>query len=188
MQTGATAKRNVVSLAQRRHSTSRVTAVHAQIADLIDHPKFVETHTQVHHAVRKSDHLMRSARYAYWIARVVGADGRVCARAGLLHDLHSRLGTWSTHGAIAASVADEIGEAPEVCRAIVPHMFPLGPAPRTREGWVLAVADKVATVVDAAHFVAKLFTGESLRERRLLLASDRFVRRESQEQVWSRAA
>jgi len=188
MQTGAITNRKVVSLAQRRHSTSHVTAVHAQIADLLVHPKFVETHTQVHHSVRKSDHLMRSARYAYWIGRVVGANARVCARAGLLHDLHSRLGTWSTHGAIAASVADEIGESSEVCRAIVPHMFPLGHAPRTREGWVLAVADKIATVVDAAHFVARLFTGESLRERRLLLASDRFIQQQSQETVLSRAA
>lgn len=174
MQDGANASHKVVSLVPRRKAQG---GVYDEIADLLVHPKYVETHSQVHHSVRKSDHLMRSARYAYWIARVVGADARVCARAGLLHDLHSRLGTWATHGAIAAAVADEIGEGPEVCRAIVPHMFPLGPAPRTKEGWVLALADKVATLVDAVSFVANMSTGRSLRQRRLLLASDRFVRR-----------
>lgn len=188
MQVGATDQRNVISLGSRRSRTSNATAVHQEIADLLDHPHFVETHSQVHHSVRKSDHLIRSARYAYWIGRLVGANARVCARAGLLHDLHSRLGTWSTHGAIAAAVADEIGEDAEVCRAIVPHMFPLGPAPRTREGWVLALADKIATAVDAASFVAKLFTGESLRERRLLMSSDRFLQSSSQPSDLSRAA
>jgi len=152
--------------------------VREHIEDLLVHPKFTETRIQVHHSIRKSEHLERSARYAHWLAEVIGADSRVCARAGLLHDLHSRLGTWSTHGAIAAAVADEIGEEPRVGQAIVGHMFPVGPAPRTKEGWVLAVADKVATLADAVQFLAHLATGHSLRERRLLLASDRFVRQE----------
>ncbi|MFW5739851.1 MAG: HD domain-containing protein [Myxococcota bacterium] len=185
MQAGADRKHNVVHLAHRRFLRGRILD---EISDLLSHPKFLETHEQVHHSVRKSEHLIRSARFAYWIARAVGANPRVCARAGLLHDLHSRLGTWSTHGAIAAAVADEIGEEPEVCRAIVPHMFPLGPAPRTREGWVLAIADKLATMADTADFLLHMVDGRSLRERRMLLATDRFVCRSKQRAVVKRAA
>jgi glycyl-tRNA synthetase beta chain/uncharacterized protein len=191
MQQGAQVEKKVVALATRSSHTKARRGLYAEIHDLLRHPTFVETHFQVHHSVRKSDHLLRSASYAYWLAAVVHANRRVCARAGLLHDLHSRLGTWSTHGAIAASVADEMGEDHDVCRAIVPHMYPLGPAPRTREGWVLAVADKMATLVDAAHFVAKLVNGESLRQRRMLRATDRFLRGEAETVVdshWPHAA
>lgn len=151
------------------------------IRDLLRHPKYLETRYQLHHGGRKSDHLERSARYAHWLAGVTGANRRVCARAGLLHDLHSRLGTLSTHGAIAACVAAEMGEDADVCRAILPHMYPLGPAPTTREGWVLVVADKVATVVDTLRFVAWMLTGESLRRRRMLCESDPFLRRRDRE-------
>lgn len=150
---------------------------YSEVSDLLYHPLFLETHLQLHHSVRKSEHLMRSARYAYFLAGVFRANKRVCARAGLLHDLYSRFGTWSNHGAIAASVARDMGENREVCNTIVPHMFPMGPMPRTREGWVLALADKMATVVDTAHFVAKMVNGESLRQRRMLRASDQFLPR-----------
>lgn len=160
----------------------------AVVADLVEHPEFAETHQQIHHSVPKSEHLLRSARYAYWLAGVLGADRRVSARAALLHDLHSRLGTLSTHGAIAAEVALRMGESEDVCRAIMPHMFPLGPAPETREGWVLVVADKIASVVDVAHFVVKLFAGKSLAQRRSLRASDPYLRRSEAEQTWARAA
>jgi glycyl-tRNA synthetase beta chain/uncharacterized protein len=169
----------------RRKPTPAALAV---IADLVDHPEFAETHRQIHHSVRKSEHLMRSARYAFWLAGVLGADRCVSARAALLHDLHSRLGTLSTHGAVAAKVAASMGEGEDVCRAIVPHMFPLGPAPETREGWVLVVADKIASVVDVAHFVVNLFAGKGLAQRRSLRASDPYLRRDETEQTWARAA
>lgn len=155
------------------------------IGDLLEHPKFLETRYQLHHGGRKSDHLVRSARYSYWLAGVVGADRLVSARAGLLHDLHSRLGTLSSHGGIAASVAAQMGESHDVCRAIVPHMFPLGPAPTTREGWVLAVADKVASVVDALHYMARMLTGKALRTHRTLRRIDPYLRRRGEEQAWS---
>ena len=147
----------------------------ADVDDLLEHPVFLETRYELHHNVRKSDHLLRASRYAWMLAGVVNADRRICARAGLLHDLHSRLGSWSTHGSIAASVANDIGESQDVCDAIVPHMFPLGPAPKTREGWVLTVADKAASVADALSFAANVFSGQSMANRRKLRASDRYL-------------
>lgn len=179
MQAGEPTGSKVVALSTRSQQRIVTKGMYAEVEDLLRHPTFLETRFQIHHNVRKSDHLLRSARYAWMIASVVQADRRTCARAGLLHDVLSRLGTWSSHGAIAASVADQMGESPDVCDAIIPHMYPMGPAPRTREGWVLAVADKVASVVDTLHFVVHLITGKSLQQRKLLRASDRFLRRDS---------
>jgi glycyl-tRNA synthetase beta chain len=144
------------------------------IGDLISHPKVAETRHHIHHSIPKHDHLLRSARYSFQIAGVLGADRWVCARAAILHDLDSRLGSLSGHGAIAARLASEMGEPEAVCQAIVPHMFPLGPRPTSREGWVLAIADKMASLSDLTHFVLGLFSG-SLQRRRRLRATDPYV-------------
>jgi len=146
------------------------------IRDLVAHPKVAETSHLLHHNVSKQEHLLRSARISYRLAPVLGADRRVCARAALLHDIDSRLGTWATHGHIAARVAAQMGEPEPVCRAIVPHMFPIGPAPTSREGWVLVIADKLASLYDMTHFMVGLFSGRSLRARRKLAQSDPFHR------------
>ncbi|MBP1468160.1 HD domain-containing protein [Candidatus Chloroploca sp. M-50] len=146
----------------------------ALIADLLAHPRVVETRHHLHHSVSKHDHMLRVARYSYALAPLMGADQRTATRAAILHDLDSRLGTLTTHGAIAARVAAELGEGEEVSQAIVSHMYPLGPRPTTREGWVLAVADKIASVTDLTTFVSGLFTGQSIQMRRQLCASDPF--------------
>ncbi len=142
------------------------------IADLLEHPKVAETQHHIHHSIPKHDHLLRSARYSYRLAPFFGADRRICTRAAILHDIDSRLGTLSNHGAIAARYAAELGEPAEVCNAIVSHMYPFGPGPTSREGWVLVVADKMASLSDMTHFVGGLLTGRSLRERRRLRQSD----------------
>jgi glycyl-tRNA synthetase beta chain len=146
----------------------------ACIADLLTHPRVIETRDHLHHSVPKHDHMLRVARYSYFLAPLLGADQRTAMRAAILHDLDSRLGTLTTHGAIAARVATELGEPEAVSQAIVSHMYPLGPRPTTREGWVLAVADKIASLSDMTCFVRGLFTGRSLAERRRLCASDPF--------------
>jgi len=178
---------NVVSLAQRPSTFPVAAEMRTEVEDLLHHPVFLETRFEIHHSVRKCDHLLRTARFAWMIAGAVKANRRTCARAGLLHDIHSRLGSWSTHGAIAASVASEIGENKAVCDAIVPHMFPLGPAPKTKEAWVITVADKVASLADTFHFILHAFSGSSLKQRKLLLASDRFVQHKHRTKM-SRAA
>lgn len=148
---------------------------HTIIADLLDHPKVMETRDHIHHSIPKHDHLMRSARYSYQIAPLLNADQRICVRAAILHDLDSRKGTLTTHGAIAARLAADLGEPEAVSQAIISHMYPFGPKPTTREGWVLVVADKMASVSDFTHFVRGIFTGRSLEERRRLRTSDPYV-------------
>jgi glycyl-tRNA synthetase beta chain/uncharacterized protein len=144
------------------------------IDDLLTHPKVVETRHHMHHHISKHDHLLRSARFSYRLAPLFGADPHVSVRAAILHDIDSRLGTLTTHGAIAARFASELGEPEAVAQAIVSHMYPMGPAPTTREGWVLVLADKLASLADMSAFVRGLPTGRSLRTRRLLRQSDPF--------------
>lgn len=144
------------------------------IADLLHHPRVVETRHHMHHSVPKHDHLLRSVHFSYYLAPFFGADQVTCVRAALLHDLDSRYGTLTTHGAIAARVAAELGEPAEVSAAIISHMYPFGPRPTTREGWVLAVADKLASLADLGAFVGGLLSGHSLRVRRQLCQSDPF--------------
>lgn len=144
------------------------------IDDLLDHPKVLETRDHMHHNIAKHDHLLRSANYAYRLAPLVGADQQVVTRAAILHDIDSRYGTAATHGAIAAEFAAELGEPLEVSQAIVSHMYPIGPKPTTREGWVLVLADKLASFTDAANFIGGLLTGHSLRTRQRLTQSDPF--------------
>ncbi|NTW03771.1 MAG: HD domain-containing protein [Oscillochloris sp.] len=144
------------------------------IADLLTHPRVIETQHHMHHSIPKHDHMMRVVRYSYRLAHLFRADRRTCVRAAILHDIDSRLGTLATHGAIAAAVASTLGEPNEVSLAIISHMYPLGPKPTTREGWVLAVADKIASFTDMTAFVGGLFTGHSLQVRRRLCETDPF--------------
>lgn len=144
------------------------------ITDLLAHPKVLETREHLHHSIPKHDHLMRSVKFSYRFARLLRADARTCVRAALIHDIDSRYGTLSTHGAIAARWAAEQGEPPEVCTAIESHMYPFGPAPKTREAWVLVLADKIAAIGDLSQFVRGLVNGRSLRELQRLKMSDPF--------------
>jgi HD superfamily phosphodiesterase len=149
---------------------------HPHIHDLLDHPKVLETREHLHHSIPKHDHLLRTVKYSFVFAALLRADERVCARAALIHDIDSRLGTLTTHGAVAARWAADQGEPDAVCRAIISHMYPLGPAPTTREGWVLVLADKVAAIGDLRQFVRGLLNGSSLETARRLRAMDPHVR------------
>lgn len=147
-------------------------ALHEYIADLLQHPKVLETRDHMHHSLSKHEHLQRTARISYRLARLLRADVRVCVRAALIHDIDSRLGTLRTHGTIAARWARALGECEQVCHAIEAHMYPFGPKPRTREAWVVSLADKAASLTDMTLALGGLMTGHTWRRRRLLRHTD----------------
>ncbi len=142
------------------------------ISDLLLHPKVVETRSHMHHSISKHDHLLRSARISYKLARVMRADVRTCVRAAMIHDIDSRMGTLRTHGRIAATWAASQGENHAVCHAIETHMYPIGPVPRTREAWVVSLADKAASLTDLTICVTGMLTGRTWDRRRVLRATD----------------
>lgn len=152
--------------------------IHTFVTDLLEHPKVVETREHMHHSISKHDHLARTARISYKLARIMRADIRICVRAAMIHDIDSRLGTLTTHGRIAADWAAAQGECHEVCHAIETHMYPFGPKPRTREAWVVSIADKAASLTDLTLMVSGMMTGRTWQRRRLLQSSDpHFVQR-----------
>ncbi len=146
------------------------------VDDLIDHPKIIEMRDHLHHGISKYDHIIRVTRFSYRIALWLNADVRVCTRAGMLHDINSRYGTLANHGEVAARWAAAQGEDPAVCEAIVSHMYPFAPAPTSREGWILTVADKAASMADLTAYVRGMLRGESQRRKRQLQLSDPFYR------------
>ena len=71
---------------------------------------------------------------------------------------------------------DVSGEDEAVCDAIISHMYPFGPAPTTREGWILSVADKAASLADITDYVRGFINGRSRVRKQNLQKSDPFHR------------
>lgn len=110
-------------------------------------------------------HSIATAKLAYRAARVLRADARVAARAGLLHDWffedrhehRNRFGANVKHGAIAAANARGIGEPSAVTEAIATHMWGyVSGAPRSREAWIVWMADNVTWLTDAVKSLVRL--------------------------------
>jgi HD superfamily phosphodiesterase len=146
------------------------------VADLLDHPKVVETKMHAHHSISKHDHLTRTARISYRLARFIKADVRTCVRAAMIHDIDSRLGTFRTHGSVAARWAKSQGECDAVCHAIETHMYPFGPKPKTREAWVVSLADKAASFTDLTMMLGGLMTGRTQSQRQQFRITDPYFR------------
>lgn len=103
--------------------------------------------------------------YITWkIASFFKLDTKSAARAGLLHDfcLYDFHGENVPHrfqlvyhpfaAARMSSTQFELSE--KECNAIESHMFPLGPIPTSREGWLITAADKICAVSEFAIGIA----------------------------------
>lgn len=112
----------------------------------------------------KTTRFMHSLNVSYlsWLtARKFGWDESAAARAGLLHDFclydfKEKLpkGEFQPfyHPKVAARTSDERFQIYEKERqAILSHMFPLGPLPRSREAWVISCMDKLCAVTEACR-------------------------------------
>lgn len=113
-----------------------------------------------HFIVNRLEHSIAAAKMAYLIARLIGADARVCARAGILHDWYfenrdehkNRAGANIHHYKISAANARGIGECEAVVKAIETHMWLyVRGKPRSKEAWIVWMADNAVWVTDAVH-------------------------------------
>lgn len=100
--------------------------------------------------------------YLSWrTAKKFGLDANVAARAGLLHDFcvydfSDKLpdGEFQAfyHPKVAAETSDERFHIYEKERqAILSHMFPLGPLPKSREAWIISCIDKMCAITEACR-------------------------------------
>jgi HD superfamily phosphodiesterase len=118
------------------------------VADLLDLPELHASRLRVHHFdLTEYDHLLQVAQTAHRVSRFLRADARVCARAGLLHDLGAHW--FNTVKPVA--LATRLEEPHTVCHAIRAHTL-LPTLPRTREAWAVVAADFITTAREC-HFV-----------------------------------
>ena len=105
--------------------------------------------------------------YISWLlAKKLGCDAKAAARAGLLHDFFlydpkqgrpSRELQAFCHPKVAARTSRETFEISEKERdAILSHMFPLGPLPKSLEAWIISGADKICACAEVFHITIAL--------------------------------
>ena len=131
------------------------------IEDLLTLPELEGSRQRVHHFdLSEYDHLLGVAHNAHRLSRLVRADARVCARAGLLHDL----GAHWFNTVRPCALARRLEEPDGVHHAIRAHTV-LPVLPRTREAWVVVAADFLTTTQEC-RFVfsrARNRAGQSVR-------------------------
>jgi len=106
-----------------------------------------------HLGTSRLDHSIHVSYITWKIAKIFHLDKRSAARAGLLHDFclydfHAKNRTHKCqliyHPKAASKTSREHFYLTEKeNKAILSHMFPLGPIPTSREAWAVTTADKI---------------------------------------------
>ena len=130
-----------------------------EVKDILENRKFMQLGAFSHH--QDTSRLMHSINVSYisWhMARRLGCDARMAARAGLLHafclyDFREKPPTGGFqafyHPKAAAKNSQEVfGISEREKSAILSHMFPLGPVPRNKEAWIITIADKICASME----------------------------------------
>ena len=130
-----------------------------EVKDILENREFMQLGAFSHH--QSTSRLMHSINVSYisWhIARKLGCDARMAARAGLLHDFclydfreKPPTGGFQAfyHPRVAAKNSQEVfGISEREKSAILSHMFPLGPVPKNREAWIITMADKICASME----------------------------------------
>ena len=149
-----------------------------EVKDILENREFMQLGAISHH--QSTSRLMHSINVSYisWhIARKLGCDARMAARAGLLHDFclydfkeKPPTGGFQAfyHPRVAARNSQEVfGISEREKSAILSHMFPLGPVPKNREAWIITMADKICASMEYCHIYIALERG-----RRVVVAAN----------------
>jgi glycyl-tRNA synthetase beta chain/uncharacterized protein len=124
---------------------------HSDVLDLLDLPELEGSRQRAHHFdLSEFDHLMGVAKNAHRLSRFARADARVCARAGLLHDLGAHWFNTVAPCALAVRLEEPLG----VRHAIKAHTL-LPEVPRTREAWVVVAADLLTTSQECRFVIGR---------------------------------
>lgn len=123
----------------------------SDVEDLLSLPELEGSRGRVHHFdLSEYDHLLGVAKNAHRLSRIVRADSRVCARAGLLHDLGAHWFNTVAPHALATRLDEPLG----VRHAIRAHTV-LPELPRTREAWVVVAADFLTTTQECGFVIKR---------------------------------
>lgn len=123
------------------------------VQNILDDDEFCKlTNFRQHHKTTRFMHSLNVSYLSWRMAKKLGMDEKIAARAGLLHDFclydfkeklpKGKLQAFY-HPKVAAKTSQEHFELHEKeCQAILSHMFPLGPLPKSREAWLISSMDK----------------------------------------------
>lgn len=129
------------------------------VQDLLERPEIKRlAEKRFHHFLEnRLEHSIAVAKLSYRLARVLFADEVIAARAGILHDWYeedraehrNRIGANVHHYRISVENAKKLGESEEVLHAVQVHFWPYGrKSPKTREAWIVWMADNIAWLTD----------------------------------------
>ena len=137
------------------------------VEDILRNEEFLLLSLYSHH--QWTTRLMHSINVSYlsWkMARKLGADERVAARAGLLHDFcpydfREKTPTGEHQAfyhpkAAAKNSLQNFHISEQEVSAILTHMFPLGPVPKNKEAWIISFADKACAMTEGCHIAIAL--------------------------------
>ena len=139
----------------------------ALVQDILEHPlvRSMEAYTQ-HGETSCLRHSINVSYLSWLMARHLGCDAKAAARAGLLHDFclydfHEKSADGEhqafLHPKVAAENSMEHFDISEKERdAILSHMFPLGPLPKSREAWLITIADKLCAAAELCSIAIAL--------------------------------
>lgn len=136
------------------------------IADLFENEKVQRMKKYIQHrATTRFEHNLNVAYYSFRVAKLIGADPRMAARAGFLHDFymydwHSKnygLSHSYIHPRLSLRNAEKITSLSDREKdAILNHMWPLAHIPpRYKEGLAVNLADKYSTLLEVLSANAK---------------------------------
>lgn len=129
-----------------------------------------------HHKTSRLQHSLNVSYYSFKIAKKIGADPRMSARAGLLHDLYWY--DWHTkktpqfhaflHPRLAVKNASRLASISDrEADAILKHMWPLYPGmPKYKESYAVTLADKYAATLEIATQWSRTFGKASTKTAR----------------------
>jgi uncharacterized protein len=110
------------------------------------------TRYKQHFQTTRFMHSLNVSYLSWCAAKKLGLDARVAARAGLLHDFcvydfrdklpRGQLQAFYHPKVAAKTSAEHFVLYEKERQAILSHMFPLGPVPRSREAWIISCVDK----------------------------------------------
>lgn len=155
-------------LKRRKRHLTWLRQFHCSIKDLLYHPAVQQMKDYPHHGRTNCyDHCRHVSYFNYKWCRALNLDCRSAARAGMLHDLF--LYDWHTHGketgeklhglthpAAAFENARKYFKLNHMERDIIlNHMWPvtLLHFPRTREGWIIVIADKYCGLLETLRLL-----------------------------------
>lgn len=139
----------------------------SEVEDILKNKEFLSLSLFEHH--QWTNRLMHSINVSYisWkLAKKLGCDATVAARAGLLHDFcpydfRQKTPTGEHQAfyhpkAAADNSARTFDISEKEWNAILTHMFPLGPVPKNREAWIITMADKICASLELCHIAVAL--------------------------------